>query len=166
MHIHKYEKWWLTFGITCLVVFLSIVGFSAFHAGAHPPSAQVYINQEHVDEIAPFDNPGVRKVEGEEWDYEVVVVAAAFMYTPNEFEVPLGSKVKFIATTKDVVHGFQIAGTNINMMLEPGYVSEFVTTVDKPGEFLILCNEYCGVGHTAMSAKLKVVDPDEKREQQ
>ncbi|AQQ53559.1 cytochrome c oxidase subunit II [Planococcus lenghuensis] len=158
MHIHKYEKWWLTFGITCLVVFLTVLGISAFHAGAHPPSAQVYINQEHVDEIAPFDNPGVHKVEGKEWDYEVVVVASAFMFSPMEYEVPLGSKVKFIATTKDVVHGFQIAGTNINMMLEPGYVSEFVTIVDKPGEYLVLCNEYCGVGHTAMASKLKVVD--------
>lgn len=164
MHIHKYEKWWLTFGVTCLVVFLTVLGISAFHAGAHPPSAQVYINQEHVDEIAPFDNPGVHKVEGEDWDYEIVVIASAFMFNPMEFEVPLGSKVKFIATTKDVVHGFQIAGTNINMMLEPGYVSEFVTTVDKTGEFLILCNEYCGVGHTAMSSKLKVVDPDAESE--
>lgn len=36
MHIHKYEKWWLTFGISSLVLFLVIVGFSAFHYGSHP----------------------------------------------------------------------------------------------------------------------------------
>ena len=37
------------------------------------------------------------------------------------------------------------------MMLEPGYVSEYVTTVDKAGEYLILCNEYCGIGHSFMT---------------
>ncbi|WP_391209832.1 cytochrome B5 [Psychrobacillus sp. L4] len=158
MHIHKYEKWWLTFGIGSLVLFLVVVGFSAFHYGSHPPSAKVYVDPERVDEIAPFNNPGVHKVEGKDWDYEVVFVALAFYYNPPEIEVPLGSKVKFIATTKDVVHGFQVVGTNINMILEPGYVSEYVTTVDKAGEYLILCNEYCGLGHASMTSMLKVVE--------
>ncbi|QFF98749.1 cytochrome B5 [Psychrobacillus glaciei] len=141
-----------------LVLFLIVVGFSAFHFGSHPPSAIVYVDPERVDEIAPFNNPGVHKVEGKDWDYEVVFVALAFYYNPPEIEVPLGSKVKFIATTKDVVHGFQVAGTNINMILEPGYVSEYVTTVDKSGEYLILCNEYCGLGHATMTSMLKVVE--------
>jgi cytochrome c oxidase subunit 2 len=65
--------------------------------------------------------------------------------------------VKVIATTKDVIHGFEMAGTNINMMLEPGYVSEYTTTFDKAGEYLVVCNEYCGAGHHLMSAKIEVV---------
>jgi len=73
-------------------------------------------------------------------------------------EVPLGAKVKVLATTKDVVHGFNVAGTNINMMLEPGYISEYVTTFDKAGEYLIVCNEYCGAGHHMMSSMIKVVE--------
>jgi cytochrome c oxidase subunit 2 len=73
-------------------------------------------------------------------------------------EVPYGAKVKIIATTKDVVHGFEVAGSNINMMLEPGYISEHITTFDKTGEYLIVCNEYCGVGHHMMSSKIKVVE--------
>lgn len=157
MHLHKYEKYWLTFGVGSLVVFLLITGIMAFHNGSHPPSAKKTLNYEEVDKVAPFDNPGVHKVSGKDWDYEVVVVASAFLYDPAVLEVPVGSKVKFIATTKDVVHGFEIAQTNINMMLEPGYVSEFVTTVDKVGEYLIVCNEYCGVGHAQMYSMLKVV---------
>lgn len=158
MHFHKYEKYWLTFGIGSLVVFLLITGIMAFHNGSHPPSAKKTINYEKVDQIAPFDEPGVHKVSGKDWDYEVVVVASAFVYMPATIEVPVDSKVKFIATTKDVIHGFEIAQTNINMMLEPGYISEYVTTVDKVGEYLIVCNEYCGVGHAQMHSMLKVVD--------
>ena len=33
MHLHRYEKWWLTFGIGALIIFLAIVGIQAFHQG-------------------------------------------------------------------------------------------------------------------------------------
>lgn len=160
MHLHKYEKYWLVLGVATLVAFLIIVGVGAFHKGTHPPSAKQTIDYEKAATIAPFDKPGVHKVEGKDWDYEVVVLASAFFYNPQTIEVPLGAKVKFIATTQDVIHGFEVAGTNINMMLEPGYISEYVTTVDKLGEYLIVCNEYCGTGHAMMNSMLKVVDPN------
>lgn len=158
MHMHRYEKWWLTLGTGSLIIFLIILGISAFHQGHQPPSAKAYINPEQVDAIAPFDQPGLTKVEGKEWDYELVLVASTFFYDPGVVEVPKGSTLKIIATTKDVIHGFEVAGTNINMMLEPGYISEYTTTLDQTGEFLVVCNEYCGVGHHTMKSMIKVVD--------
>lgn len=158
MHMHKFEKIWLIFGVTTLIVFLSVIGVSAFYLGNQPPSCLATINPEKVDTTAPFNEPGLKKVEGKDWDYELVFVASAFAYTPGQIEVPKGAKVKVIATTKDVIHGFEVAGTNINMMLEPGFISEYVTTFDKAGEFLIVCNEYCGVGHHLMMSKIEVVE--------
>jgi cytochrome c oxidase subunit II len=159
MHMHRYEKWWLAFGTGSLIIFLVILGIGAFHSGHTPPSAKAYIDPEQVDQIAPFTEPGLKKVEGKDWDYELVVVGSAFFYfAGEEIEVPVDSRVKIIATTKDVVHGFQVAGSNINMMLEPGFISEYVTTFDKKGEYLVLCNEYCGTGHHMMQTKIKVVD--------
>ncbi len=157
MHMHKFEKIWLTFGIACLIIFLSVVGVSAFYLGNKPPSCLTVVNPEKVDQTKPFNKPGLHKVKGKAWDYELVFVASAFSYNPAQVEVPLGAKIKVIATTKDVIHGFEVAGTNINMMLEPGYVSEYTTTFDKAGEYLIVCNEYCGAGHHLMSSKIEVV---------
>lgn len=158
MHIHKYEKWWLTFGIGSLVAFLIVLGVGAFHNGTHPNESKQTVDYENLDKHDVFKNPGVHKVEGKDWDYEVVLIASAFNYNPNLIEVPLGSVVKIIATTQDVIHGYQIAGTNINMMLEPGYVSEYVAEMNQAGEYLIVCNEYCGTGHAHMYGTLKVVD--------
>ncbi|EIJ78613.1 cytochrome c oxidase subunit II [Bacillus methanolicus PB1] len=158
MHLHKFEKIWLIFGVGMLIVFLSTVGVSAFYLGNQPPSCLATIDPEKVDETAPFNKPGLKKVEGKDWDYELVFVASAFNYNPGQVQVPKGAKVKVIATTKDVVHGFEIAGTNINMMLEPGYISEIVTTFDKAGEYTLVCNEYCGVGHHMMTSKIEVVE--------
>ncbi|PLT34921.1 cytochrome c oxidase subunit II [Bacillus sp. V5-8f] len=157
MHMHKFEKFWLVFGIGSLLLFLTVVGVSAFFMGNQPPSCLTTIDPQKVDTTKPFNKPGLNKVEGKDWDYELVFVASAFSYNPAKVEVPKGSKVKVMATTKDVIHGFEVAGTNINMMLEPGYVSEYVTTFNKTGEFLILCNEYCGVGHHMMSSRIEVV---------
>ncbi|MEI5907251.1 cytochrome c oxidase subunit II [Bacillus spongiae] len=158
MHMHRYEKWWLIVGTGSLVLFLVILGISSFHQGHEPPSAKAFIDPERVEERAPFNDPGLKKVEGKDWDYELVFVASAFFYNPGEVEIPKGSTVKIIATTKDVIHGFEVAGTNINMMIEPGYISEYVTTMDEPGEYLIVCNEYCGTGHHTMKSMIKVVE--------
>lgn len=157
MHMHKFEKIWIFFGVGALLVFLIVLGISAFYLGNQPPSCLVTIDQTKVDSTAPFNKPGLHKVEGEEWDYELVVVASAFSFNPGNVKIPKGSKVKIIATTKDVIHGFEVAGTTINMMLEPGYVSEYTATFNKKGEFLILCNEYCGPGHHMMNARIEVV---------
>ncbi|CRK83869.1 cytochrome c oxidase subunit II [Neobacillus massiliamazoniensis] len=156
MHMHKFEKIWLIFGIGALVVFLATIGISAFYLGNKPASCLTTIDPNTVGQKEPFNAPGLHKVEGKDWDYELVFVAQAFAFNPMEVKVPLGAKVRVIATTKDVVHGFEVAGTNINMMLEPGYISEYTTTFNKSGEYLVVCNEYCGAGHHLMSAKIEV----------
>ena len=97
------------------------------------------MDPERVDQTEPFTKPGLHKVTGKDWDYELVIVASAFMFNPGEIEIPRGSKVKIIATTKDVVSWVRSSWNNINMMLEPGYVSEYITTFKKNGEYLIVC---------------------------
>jgi cytochrome c oxidase subunit 2 len=86
----------------------------------------------------------------------VAVIALMFAFNPGEIRVPAGRPVTFRLTGADVQHGFQVVGTNANTMVVPGYVSQFTTVFDTPGEYLIVCNEYCGLGHHAMMGKLIV----------
>jgi len=64
--------------------------------------------------------------------------------------------VTFYVTSADVVHGFFIPDTAINMMAIPGWVNEQTHTFDKPGEYLLICHEYCGIGHQNMFSKIEV----------
>ena len=41
-------------------------------------------------------------------------------------------------------------------MLIPGQVTRTVYTFREPGEYLLLCHEYCGLGHHVMSGKVIV----------
>src|SRR5699024_8548254 len=149
MHMHKYEKVWLLFGSASLLVFLIVVGISAFYMGNQPPSCAVTLDPEKVDECAPFDEPGLKQIGDNE--YQLTIVASAFNYdvgTDDKIvQVPKDATVHFVVTTKDVIHGFELAGTNVNMMVEPGYVSTLSNTFKKAGKFTLLCNEYCGTGH-------------------
>ena len=79
-----------------------------------------------------------------------------FAWLPAELTVPAGTPVTFRVTSMDVVHGFEIVRTDGQTMVLPGYVSQFTTQFDA-GEYLITCNEYCGLGHHTMAAKLHVV---------
>lgn len=155
MHIHRLEKIWLIFGISLLVVFLGVIGVGAFAMGMQPPTGHQHtIDPEKVSETAPFDNPGLEKVR--EKEYNAFMVAYAFGYKPEKMEVPVGSMIHFQITSSDVVHGFQIPGTNVNMMVIPGEVNHLSYTFTKPGEYLILCNEYCGAGHEYMATTIIV----------
>lgn len=156
MHIHRLEKIWLTFGIAMLFVFLIVLGISAFAMGMDTPNSHEHhsFDPTKVSETPPFDNPGL--IQTGDKSYEAVIIGYGFGYTPDEIEVPAGSTIVFKVTSSDVVHGFEIPGTNVNLMMIPGEVNQTSHTFNKPGEYLILCNEYCGVGHQMMASRLIV----------
>ncbi|MBE3593985.1 MAG: cytochrome c oxidase subunit II [Candidatus Carbobacillus altaicus] len=153
MHLHRYEKIWLSFGITSLIVFLAVLAFTAFAEGHTPPGGILTVSPESVDQVPPFNAPGVY----DRGDYvDVYIVGQIFSYNPNRIELPLGKPVHFYVTTKDVVHSFTIIDTTVNMMLIPGYVNSATYTFEKPGSYLVLCNEYCGAGHQLMQMEVEV----------
>ncbi|MGO4888451.1 cytochrome c oxidase subunit II [Anaerobacillus sp. MEB173] len=154
MTMHKSEKVWLTLSFGMIMAFMIATGYQAFALGMAPPGGTETIDPQKVDETAPFDQPGITQI-GEN-EYEVVMTLQIFSFTPMEIEVPAGSTVHFKLTSKDVVHGFQIVDTNANGMVMPGHVLNITQTFNEPGEYLVLCNEYCGTGHQFMSTTITV----------
>ena len=116
----------------------------------------------HIETVDPttlatnpeFGTPGVKlQPDG---SVVVSVVAQMFSFSPDPIEVPANRPVTFRLTSPDVIHGFEVVGTNANAMVIPGYVSQFTVTFKNPGEYLIGCNEYCGTMHHNMVGKLIV----------
>jgi cytochrome c oxidase subunit II len=153
MNVNLYEKIWMWAAGVLIVAFAATVVGTAIGSGLQPPS--------HVETIDPtkvFTHPqfGHPSVSVDANGATVVAFGMMFAFNPAVIRVPAGKPVTFRMTSADVTHGFQIVGTNANTMLVPGYVSQFTTTFRQPGEYLIVCNEYCGLGHHLMSAKLIV----------
>lgn len=161
MKIHTYEKAFLGVGIVVLVACAAALVYATAVHGLHLPGVSGRVDPAAVPTTPPFDRPGVyaRVSEGGgEPAYEVVVVARAWAFQPAEIRVPAGVELTFTATTVDVLHGFNIEGTRLNMMLIPGQISRNSYRFDEPGEYLLICHEYCGLGHHMMYGRI-IVEP-------
>ena len=74
--------------------------------------------------------------------------------------VPLGQPVTFNVTSEDVNHGMGVYDENMTLLFQtqgmPGYVNSVSYTFDKPGDYQVLCMEFCGVAHHDMIAEFTV----------
>jgi cytochrome c oxidase subunit II len=115
-----------------------------------------------VPECLPYDKaytePKVNKID--EKTYQVFSVATMWQFQPSEIYIPVGSEVDFYVTSKDVVHGFNIAQKNVNMMAVYGSINKTTVKFDRPGVYDIVCHEYCGIGHQNMRAQVIVNYPE------
>ncbi len=154
MKVHTYEKAFLYVGAGMLVVFMITLALTSYTMGISLPDDVARIDPLQVRSIPPFDNPGVR--ETAPGKYEVVMLGQAWSFTPGEVRVPVGAEVTFLMTSADVIHGFHVEGTRLNVMLLPGQVARVEYTFDEAGEYLIICHEFCGIGHHNMWGKVIV----------
>lgn len=153
MNVPLYEKIWMWASGVLIVAFVATIIVGLAGSALQPPSHVETIDPAKVWNDPRFKNRGVATTaEGA----TVVIIAMMFAYQPAELHVSAGKPVTFRLTSADVIHGFSIIGTNGNTMVVPGYVSQFTTVFRTPGEYLIVCNEYCGLSHHLMSAKLIV----------
>lgn len=54
------------------------------------------------------------------------------------------------------MHGYHIDKTLVNLMAIPGAITYSRVKFDRPGEYQIICHEYCGLGHQNMAGKVIV----------
>ena len=159
--MERFEKRFLLAAAAVLVIFFLALAYSVLAMGVSMPGRgeEVVCSVDQklrkvLRHTPPFDKPGVHQTGPGK--YDVVVIGQTWSFTPDDIELPAGADVTFYATSSDVIHGFEVAGTRVNMMLVPGEVSSETYTFKRPGEYLLLCHEYCGRLHHTMSGKVVV----------
>jgi cytochrome c oxidase subunit 2 len=157
MHVELYEKAWMWASAALIAMFLGAVALGAATQAIHPPSHVETVDPAGLSSHPEFGAPVVTPQP--DGGVVVPVVSEFFAFRPDPIRVPAGRPVTFRLTSADVIHGFQVVGTNANAMAIPGYVSQFTLTFDRPGEYLVVCNEYCGLLHHNMTGKLIVEGP-------
>jgi cytochrome c oxidase subunit 2 len=154
MKVDLYERIWMWGVGAMLALFFASTAAAALMSQIHPPSHIETIDPRTVLSDSRFKRQGVSlDAEGR---VHATVVGLMFAWLPAELVLPADTPVTFHLTSPDVIHGYQIVRTNGQAMVVPGYVSQF-TTQFAAGEYLVACNEYCGVGHHTMATRLKVV---------
>lgn len=144
-----FEKRAIALALALVLMFFGLIVYAAKGLQADLPTCLPYkreITQGSFTEVGPNR-------------YQVDVVAFMWgfqMGQLNELRIPRGAVVDFYVTSRDVMHGYHIDKTLVNLMAIPGAVTYARAKFDRPGEYQIICHEYCGLGHQNMAGKVIV----------
>ncbi len=127
-----------------LVIFLAVFawGWIIFHEMRTPPEGAREIN-----------------VHAKQWSWEFEYKSGLKTY--NELIVPVNTPIKLIMSSEDVLHSFYVPSFRIKQDVVPGRYTQLWFNSEKLGDFHVFCAEYCGLSHSNMLAKIKVVPKDE-----
>lgn len=160
MHIHKFERFWIYLSFVMIAFFIATVVYGFASMDLKVIGDYDTIDPQNLQDT-PFGQPGVREVEKDGvTEYEVYVQTLQFSFSPGTSQpitVPQNKRVTFYITSPDVLHGFEIPGTNLNTMAIPGQVAKLTTIFPEARTYGILCNEYCGPAHHKMEGLIEVV---------
>ena len=157
-HHHEIAKWerrWIAASGLMTLVFVILIAYSLATEGGHIAQLAGRGNPQTLMQQPIFANPGVRVVGPNQ--LQVSVVGQAFVWVPETIRLPVGAEVEFYLTSRDVIHGWQVENTNLNVELIPGEVARLRTTFNRVGRYRVTCNQYCGIGHQNMIGWIEVV---------
>lgn len=94
-------------------------------------------------------------------DVVIHAVGHQWRWELDQDTVRPGQLVEFEVTAADVNHGFAIYTPDKSRLLiqtqaMPGYTNKLQLRFDEPGDYEVLCLEYCGLAHHAMRTIIKV----------
>jgi cytochrome c oxidase subunit 2 len=67
-----------------------------------------------------------------------------------------GQTYRLHISSADLQHGFSLQPVNMNFQILPGYDHVLTITPTRKGEYTIVCNEFCGIGHHLMTGRIVV----------
>lgn len=92
---------------------------------------------------------------------QVNATGAQWFWEIDTRKIPVGRTVVFNLHTKDVNHGFGVTDQSGQLLFQtqamPGYINKATYVFDEPGQYRVLCMEFCGVGHHDMNDTFEVV---------
>lgn len=120
------------------------------------PQAYLQKAQEEAEKYTVREEAGIPVVRPPAGS-DIYMVARLWQWWPI-FELEKDKSYRLHISSLDWGHGFSLQPVNINLQIYPGYDMVVTITPDETGEYGIVCNEYCGIGHHQMTGKLYVRD--------
>jgi cytochrome c oxidase subunit 2 len=164
--LDRVEGTWIAIAlIWCLAMFFMmpywhIFGKQNLSNEAYRVSAEAYSKktQEMVDKFTvrtetELKVPVVRPPAGS----DVYMIARLWQWWPI-LELEKGVSYRIHISSVDWQHGFSLQPTNINIQVHPNYEMVLTITPNEAGQFGVVCNEFCGIGHHTMVGRIYVVE--------
>jgi cytochrome c oxidase subunit II len=166
--VHKAEKMWVWIAFVWCLILFAMMPLWHLKGGQNPSGIR------HTVEPAAFQARVAEFVDaykiGEDNGYPIVapppgsdiyMMGTMWSWYPV-LQLEKDAEYVLHLSALDVNHGFGLLPLNINIQVVPGYDYGLRVTPTIAGDFKVVCNEFCGVGHHVMVGRIIVVDPAER----
>lgn len=89
------------------------------------------------------------QVIGRQWWWEIRYPGTGAV-TANEMHIPVGTRVRVVATTADVIHSLWVPRLARKIDMIPGRENAILFDTPQPGTYVGQCSEFCGLQHAHM----------------
>jgi cytochrome c oxidase subunit 2 len=163
---HTSEKVWFTIAFAWCMVLFAMMPLWHLKGGQNPAGIRARVDpaayRERVQQFiqdyqvgtAENGSPIVAPPPGS----DVYLQGQMWLWTPV-LQLQQNAEYTLHLSSLDVNHGFNLYPFNINFQVVPGYDYGLRVTPTEAGDFRIVCNEFCGVGHHLMVGRV-IVLPD------
>jgi len=160
---HKSEKIWFTISFVWCMVLFAMMPLWHLRGGQNPTGIRARVDpadyvarvQQFVSDYGTGETESGIPVVAPPPGAEVYLLAAQFQWTPV-LHLQEGAEYTLHLSSLDVNHGFNLYPFNVNFQVVPGYDYGLRVTPTEAGDYRIICNEFCGVGHHLMVGKVVV----------
>ncbi len=161
---HKAEKVWVVIAFIWCMVLFAMMPFWHFKGGQNPtgirsrvePAAFFKRTQEFIAQYRIGEDAGIPIVAPPP-GADIYLTAMSFQWTPI-LQLQEGVEYTLHLSSLDVNHGFSLYPLNVNFQVVPGYDYGLRVRPTAAGDFRIICNEFCGIGHHTMVGRVIVLD--------
>ncbi|MGF1640967.1 MAG: cytochrome c oxidase subunit II [Rhodospirillales bacterium] len=164
--LHRFELIWITIAFLWgLVMFFTMVYWHMsgeqnlsneayrIHPDDYAAKVEAFVAQHTVREDGNSGIPVVRPPAGG----DAYMLGRLWEWWPI-LELEKDQTYRLHLSSLDWQHGFSLQPTNINIQVHPEYEMVITIRPDQAGEFGVICNEFCGIGHHQMVGKIYVVE--------
>jgi cytochrome c oxidase subunit 2 len=92
-------------------------------------------------------------VEAQKWSWSFTYPNG---YVDQDLHVPVDRPVRLVMNSSDVIHSLFIPAFRVKRDVVPGRYAKMWFEATEPGEYDLLCAEYCGTSHSDMLARVIV----------
>lgn len=158
----KQEKKWITIAFIWCMILFAMMPLWHFKGGQNPSGIRAKVDpvkflertERFVQEYKVGEDSGFPVVAPPP-GADVYLIARMWQWYPV-LKLKKGVEYTLHLSAFDVNHGFSLYPVNLNFQVIPGYDYGLKITPTKAGDFRIICNEFCGIGHHMMIGKVVV----------
>ncbi len=160
----KQERMWVTIAFVWCMVLFAMMPLWHLKGGQNPSGIRGKVDPvEYAKRVERFiadyqigEESGIPVVKPPPGS-DVYMVGGSWVWKPV-LHLQQGASYTLHLSALDFNHGFGLIPANINFQIVPGYDYGLKITPNEAGEYKVLCNEFCGIGHHRMLGKI-VIEP-------